>query len=211
MGRSSLSDGTVRSLGQAWAVNDRNPIGRWPAFLISDVFFSFSSLLMKVAGHARYEPWNAERAAKSSRLIRASGGRRAADPACAAGDVRLRAGSRRAADRRGAEPLPRRGPRRRHLLSRLPQRAAGPACAEALPRRGLPGGAAAMRSPRAPRHKLGVEMGETTRRRPRDARAGLLPRALRLRARRACSTASRVRPARRSAKLDALRRGGASA
>ena len=37
-------------------------------------------------------------------------------------DVRLRAARGRAGDRRGAEPVARRGARRRHLLSRLPQR-----------------------------------------------------------------------------------------
>ena len=72
---------------------------------------------------------------------------------------------RRAADRRGAQPLARRGPRRRHLLSRLPPRAgrAGTCSSSAAPRPARRW--AATRWPRAPRRGSASRCGETTRRR----------------------------------------------
>ena len=77
------------------------------------------------------------------------------------------------------------------LLSRLPRRAGRPARAEALPRRGLPvdGRRGAGRSRCA---SASASTGaSTTPDGARDARAGLLPRPVRLRAVGACSTASR--------------------
>ena len=131
----------------------------------------------------------------------------AADPARHPGRIRLCAAGIAAGHRRGAEHLQGRSARRRHLLSRLPRPSGRPACAEALPGRSLPvdglgrdrgaGQAAARhRLPRDGQGRLG------------DAGAGLLPRAVRLRAlghaRRRGDRPARRRQARRD------RRGGAA-
>ena len=78
-----------------------------------------------------------------------------------AGSVRLCAGRGRAAGRRGAEPVPRRGAWRGHLLPRLPPRAGRAPRAEALPRRSLPGDGR-RRAGRAGAEALGLDWRGTT-------------------------------------------------
>ena len=77
-------------------------------------------------------------------------------------DPGLRSARRRSDPGRGPEPVPRRGARRRHLLSLLPRDAAGPpygaACAG--PRPASRWGRTS--SPSMPRSRLGVDFHETT-------------------------------------------------
>src|SRR5205085_5484810 len=118
----------------------------------------------------------------------------AADPQRRAGGARSCPDHRGAAHRRGAEPLPRRGAWRGHLLSRLQGRAGGPAGYQALPRRSLPGA-------------RGRGAGAAVRGRRADrSRDGLLSRALRKRPE--CDDRRTAgRPARRSCGAEADRRG----
>ena len=108
---------------------------------------------------------------------------------------------------KGAEHHPRRDARHCDLLSRFPARAGRAACAEALPRRGVPvdGRACRRRSHQAAaRHRFRRDL----RRRARDARRGLLPWPLRDRALRDARRKG-DRPA-RSRRRRSHRRGGAT-
>jgi hypothetical protein len=87
--------------------------------------------------------------------------RNAGDPACAAGQLWLRAGARDSRDRFRVESVARRSPRRGHLLPRFPPRTRRPPRAETLPRRSLPGRGGDALAARA-EAKLGIAIGNTT-------------------------------------------------
>ena len=108
------------------------------------------------------EPWSEPRAAGIIAEHVHLEGRDAADPARAAGDLRLCRRGGGAADRRRAEPVARRGARLHHLLPRLPPRTRPAATCEALPGRGLPGHGLATRCMRRSCSRLGIDWHGTT-------------------------------------------------